>query len=142
MDEATYKFLMGASAFMIAILGVMLATTMIRPENGLEKLRKARNILVPSYLVLALLSLICCLTGYDRRIEPASTLLVASLRLISIFLIIYLSCTTISEEYYTGTIKNVLTKPYTRIKILSSKIIINITIIVQICIFYIINLTS
>lgn len=78
MDEATYKFLMGASAFMIAILGVMLATTMIRPENGLEKLRKARNILVPSYLVLALLSLICCLTGYDRRIEPASTLFVAS----------------------------------------------------------------
>lgn len=78
MDEATYKFLMGASAFVIAILGVMLATTMIRPENGLEKLRKARNILVPSYLVLALLSLICCLTGYDRRIEPASTLFVAS----------------------------------------------------------------
>ena len=37
-----------------------------------------------------------------------------------IFLIIYLSCTTISEEYYTGTIKNVLTKPYTRIKILCS----------------------
>ena len=40
-----------------------------------------------------------------------------------IFLIIYLSCTTISEEYYTGTIKNVLTKPYTRIKILCSKIL-------------------
>lgn len=78
MDEATYKFLMGASAFVIAILGVMLATTMIRPENGLEKLRKARNILVPSYLLLAFLSLICCLTGYDRRIEPASTLFVAS----------------------------------------------------------------
>ena len=28
-----------------------------------------------------------------------------------IFLIIYLSCTTISEEYYTGTIKNVFKEP-------------------------------
>lgn len=78
MDETTYKFLMGASAFVIAILGLMLAATTILPEVGLEKLRKARNILVPSYFVLALLSLVCCLTGYDRRIEPASTLLVAS----------------------------------------------------------------
>lgn len=52
-----------------------------------------------------------------------------------IFLIIYLSCTTISEEYYTGTIKNVLTKPYTRIKILCSKILINFTIIaIAVCI--------
>lgn len=77
MDAKTYEFLMGASAFVIAVLGFMLATTIL-PADGLEKLRKARNILVPSYFVLALLSLVCCLTGYDRRIEPASTLLVAS----------------------------------------------------------------
>ena len=78
MNETTYKILMGASAFMIAMLGGMLATTTILPEDGLEKLRKARNILVPSYFVLALLSLVCCFTGYDHRIEPASTLFVAS----------------------------------------------------------------
>ncbi|MEY8591174.1 helix-turn-helix domain-containing protein [Butyricimonas hominis] len=78
MDVVTYKFLMGTSAFVIAILGVMLAATAIQPENGLEKLRKARNILVPSYFVLALLSMVCCFTGYDRRVEPASTLFVAS----------------------------------------------------------------
>ena len=78
MDETTYEFLTGASAFVIAILGVMLATTKILPESGLAKFRKARNILVPSYFVLSLLSVVCCLTGYDRRIEPASTLFVAS----------------------------------------------------------------
>lgn len=78
MDETIYKFLMGGSAFVITILGVMLAATTILPEDGLEKLRRARNILVPSYFVLALLSLVCCLTGYDHRIEPASTLFVAS----------------------------------------------------------------
>ncbi|MFS3007306.1 helix-turn-helix domain-containing protein [Bacteroides thetaiotaomicron] len=78
MDETTYKILMGASAFMVAMLGGMLATTTILPEGGLEKLRKARNILVPSYFVLALLSLVCCFTGYDRCIDPASTLFVAS----------------------------------------------------------------
>lgn len=77
MDTKTYEFLMGASAFVIAVLGFMLATTIL-PVDGLEKLRKARNILVPSYFVLALLSLVCCLTGYDRRVEPASTLFVAS----------------------------------------------------------------
>lgn len=78
MDETTYEFLTGASAFVIAILGVMLATTTILPESGLAKLRRARDILVPSYFVLALLSAVCCLTGYDRHIEPASTLFVAS----------------------------------------------------------------
>lgn len=78
MDETTYEFLTGAFAFVIAILGVMLATTKILPESGLAKLRKARNILVSSYFVLSLLSAMCCLTGYDRRIEPASTLFVAS----------------------------------------------------------------
>lgn len=78
MDEILYKFLMGASAFVIAILGLMLAGTTTLPVVGLEKLRKARSILIPSYFVLALLSLVCCLTGYDRHIEPASTLLVAS----------------------------------------------------------------
>ena len=53
MDETTYKILMGTSAFIVAMLGSMLATTTIPPECGLEKLRKARNILVPSYFVLA-----------------------------------------------------------------------------------------
>lgn len=77
MDVKIYEFLMGASAFVITVLGFMLATTIL-PEDGLEKLRKARNILVPSYFVLALLSLVCCFTGYDRCIEPASTLFVAS----------------------------------------------------------------
>ena len=78
MDVVTYKFLMGTSAFVIALLGGMLAATIIQPGCGLEKLRKARNILVPSYFVLALLSLVCCFTGYDRHIESGSTLLVAS----------------------------------------------------------------
>ena len=40
-----------------------------------------------------------------------------------IFIIIYLSCTIISEEYYSGTIKNILIKPYKRVKILFSKIL-------------------
>lgn len=77
MDVNLYKFLMGTSSFIIAILGVMLATTIL-PKNGLDKLRKARSILVPSYFILALLSLVCCLTGYDRFVEPTSTLFVAS----------------------------------------------------------------
>ena len=78
MDVITYKFLMGTSAFVIALLGGMLAATTIQPGCGLEKLRKARNILVPSYFVLALLSFVCCFTGYDRHIESGTTLLVAS----------------------------------------------------------------
>jgi hypothetical protein len=43
-----YEFLTSALAFVIAI---MLATTTILPESGLAKLRRARNILVPSYFV-------------------------------------------------------------------------------------------
>lgn len=78
MDIKTYEFITGGSAFVITILGIMLATTTISPESRLDKLRKARNILVPSYFILALLSLTCCLTGYDRNIEFASTLFVAS----------------------------------------------------------------
>lgn len=78
MNTNIYEVLMGGSAFVIAIQGSMLWATTISPESGLDKLRKARNILVPSYFVLALLSLVCCLTGYDRRIEPASTLFVGS----------------------------------------------------------------
>ena len=78
MDVVTYKFLMGTSAFVIALLGGMLAATTIQWGCGLEKLRKLRNILVPSYFVLALLSLVCCFTGYDRRVESGSTLVVAS----------------------------------------------------------------
>jgi hypothetical protein len=40
MDETTYKILMGTSAFIVAMLGSMLATTTIPPECGLEKLIK------------------------------------------------------------------------------------------------------
>ena len=47
-----------------------------------------------------------------------------------IFLIIYLSCTIISEEYYTGTIKNILIKPYKRVEILFSKILTDFLIII------------
>lgn len=46
-----------------------------------------------------------------------------------IFLIIYLSCTIILEEFQSGTIRNVLIKPYSRIKILFSKILTNFLII-------------
>lgn len=46
-----------------------------------------------------------------------------------IFLIIYLSCTIISEEYYTGTIKNILIKPYKRVEILLSKILTDFLVI-------------
>lgn len=47
-----------------------------------------------------------------------------------IFIIIYLSCTIISEEYYSGTIKNILIKPYKRVKILFSKILTDFLIII------------
>lgn len=47
-----------------------------------------------------------------------------------IFFIIYLSCTIISEEYYSGTIKNILIKPYKRVKILFSKILTDFLIII------------
>ena len=79
MDETTYKILMGTSAFIVAMLGSMLATTTIPPECGLEKLRKARNIpcaLLFSYSPFSVWY--DCFTGYDHRIEPASTLFVAS----------------------------------------------------------------
>ena len=46
-----------------------------------------------------------------------------------IFLIIYLSCTIIIEEFQSETIRNVLIKPYSRIKILFSKILTNFLII-------------
>ena len=50
--------------------------------------------------------------------------------IIIIFIIIYLSCTIISEEFHNGTIKNLLTKPHSRTKILLSKILTNILIII------------
>lgn len=43
--------------------------------------------------------------------------------IIIVFLLIYFSTTILSEEYTTGTIKTLLTKPYKRTKILLSKII-------------------
>ena len=54
--------------------------------------------------------------------------------ILMIFLVIYLSSTIISEEYNSGTIKNLLIKPHKRTKILLSKIItaISLTIIISI----------
>lgn len=43
--------------------------------------------------------------------------------IIIVFIIIYLTSTIISEEFSSGTIKNLLIKPHKRISILSSKII-------------------
>lgn len=48
--------------------------------------------------------------------------------IITIFIIIYLASTIISEEFSSGTIKNLLVKPYKRISILSSKIITSILV--------------
>ncbi len=49
--------------------------------------------------------------------------------IIIIFILIYLSSTIITEEFNTGTIKTLLTKPHSRIQILFSKIITNIFVI-------------
>ena len=77
MDSEIYKYLMLTAAFAITCFGVMLRVIDIA-DTRLEKLRKARNLLVFSYLVLAALNLVCFFTGYDRHIESASTLVVAS----------------------------------------------------------------
>ncbi len=55
-----------------------------------------------------------------------------------VFLVIYLSCTILTEEYYIGTIKNLLTKPYTRVKILLSKILTNFLIIISVVIILVV----
>ena len=55
-----------------------------------------------------------------------------------IFFIIYLSCTIISEEYYSGTIKNILIKPYKRVKILFSKILTDFLIIILVVLILVI----
>ena len=54
--------------------------------------------------------------------------------ILMIFIVIYLSSTIISEEYNSGTIKNLLVKPHKRIKIVLSKIVtaIFLTIIISI----------
>ena len=54
--------------------------------------------------------------------------------ILMIFIVIYLSSTIISEEYNSGTIKNLLVKPHKRTKILLSKIVtaIFLTIIISI----------
>ena len=44
------------------------------------------------------------------------------------FIIIYLSCISVLEEFHDGTIKNLLTKPHKRFKILLSKILSNLLI--------------
>ncbi len=58
--------------------------------------------------------------------------------IIIIFIIIYLCSTTISEEYNTGTIKHLLTKPHSRIKILLSKILASIITTILVAIFIVI----
>ena len=50
--------------------------------------------------------------------------------IIIVFILIYMSSTIISEEWETGTIKYLLIKPHTRVKILFSKIIPSIFIII------------
>ena len=55
--------------------------------------------------------------------------------IIIIFILIYLSTTIITEECSNGTIKYLLIKPHTRVKILSSKIITSILIIITITSF-------
>ncbi len=57
--------------------------------------------------------------------------------IVIIFIVIYLSSIIISEEFHNGTIKNLLTKPHTRIKILLSKILTNTLIIIFVIIFMI-----
>lgn len=57
--------------------------------------------------------------------------------IIIIFIIIYISSTIISEEFMSGTIKNVLIKPYKRSTILLSKIITSIGVTLIIAIFII-----
>lgn len=52
--------------------------------------------------------------------------------IIIVFILIYLASTIISEELGSGTIKNVLSKPHTRTKILFSKIITSILIVIGI----------
>ena len=55
-----------------------MATKKIWPKGGWENLQKARIFLFLFYFVPPLLGVFCGLRGYDRRIEPASTLFVAS----------------------------------------------------------------
>ncbi len=57
--------------------------------------------------------------------------------IVIIFIIIYLSSTIISEEFNSGTIKNLLIKPHSRLSILFSKIIVSIGITIFIIIFII-----
>lgn len=70
----------------------------------------------------------------DARIELMKVF--NNFDIITIFIIIYLASTIISEEFSSGTIKNLLVKPYKRISILTSKIITSIlvTLIVAIAI--------
>lgn len=58
--------------------------------------------------------------------------------IVIIFIILYLSSTIISEEFHNGTIKNLLTKPHSRTKLLLSKMITNILIIMLTIIFMLI----
>lgn len=57
--------------------------------------------------------------------------------ILMIFIIIYLSSTIVSEEYNSGTIKNLLVKPHKRTTILLSKIITAIFLTIIISVFII-----
>lgn len=58
--------------------------------------------------------------------------------IVLIFIILYLSCTIISEEFHNGTIKNLLTKPHSRTKILLSKILSSLLIILSVILILVI----
>ena len=58
--------------------------------------------------------------------------------ILMIFIVIYLSSTIISEEYNSGTIKNLLVKPHKRTKILLSKIITAIFLTIMISILMVV----
>ena len=55
--------------------------------------------------------------------------------IIFVFIVIAISSTIISEEYSKGTIKNLFVKPHKRAKIMCSKIITNIFIVIIIIVF-------
>ena len=58
--------------------------------------------------------------------------------IIIIFIIIYLSSTIITEEFNSGTIKCLLTKPYSRTKILLSKVLTTVLVTLVLTLFIVI----
>lgn len=56
-----------------------------------------------------------------------------------IIIIVYISSTIVAEEFVSGTIKNLLIKPHTRIKIISSKILVILLICLILPIIFLIT---